>query len=333
MAPVTAVEISDLRGWAAQVGRSGTHLFEGHNYAIRNVNDPDFGRIMNLIKSDYETLLPALHDVLLASSENMDKAKLALEITANDYVDVDRKIAGSLAGPDSNVPVDVVDDGAADGFGDISSPTEHLKDPNRGDKEMPKVSFGIAWDKVCDLLVMLGASDPRTKVAALLAGDIPKTTGQADAWRKLAEFVDDVQGNLAAGQTAISKTWTGEASTAAAGHFQSWNTKFDRIESIMKKTAQYLDDAAGQAVNLAQNATDTFVLIVSLLTAAFTKASIPLYGQAYLAAKGWEAFKLYKAVVTVLNLFLTLLRTIKNLFVSAIGEFSRESLPKPPQVR
>lgn len=174
MAPVTAVEISDLRGWAAQVGRSGTHLFEGHNYAIRNVNDPDFGRIMNLIKSDYETLLPALHDVLLASSENMDKAKLALEITANDYVDVDRQIAGSLAGPDGNVPVDVADDGAADGFGDISSPTEHLKDPNRGGKEMPKVSFGIAWDKVCDLLVMLGASAPRTKVAALLAGDIPK---------------------------------------------------------------------------------------------------------------------------------------------------------------
>ncbi len=178
---------------------------------------------------------------------------------------------------------------------------------------------------------MLGGPDPRTKVAVLLAGDIPKVTGQADAWRRLAEFIDDVQGNLAGGQTAISKTWKSEASTAAAGHFRSWNTKFDSIETVMRKAAQYLDDAAKQAVNLAQNATDTFMLIVSLLTAAFTKASIPLYGQAYLAAKGWEAFKLYKAVVSVVNVFFTLLRAIINLFVSAIGEFSRDSLPKPPQ--
>ncbi|MGW0178290.1 hypothetical protein [Nocardia sp. NPDC003345] len=60
---------------------------------------------MDLIKGDYSRLLPALHDVLLASSENMDRAKVALEITANDYVDVDRKLAGSLAGSDGDVPV------------------------------------------------------------------------------------------------------------------------------------------------------------------------------------------------------------------------------------
>ncbi|MEU4314472.1 hypothetical protein [Nocardia sp. NPDC024068] len=331
MAPETSVEISDLRGWSGQVGRSGTHLFEGHGYALRNINDPEFGRIMDLIKGDYSRLLPALHDMLLASSENMDRAKNALEITANDYVDVDRKLAGSLAGADGDVPVGLADDGVADGFNDPSAPTEHLKDPVRGDQEIPTVSFGILWDRVCDLLVTLGGPDPRTKVATLLAGDIPKATGQADAWRRLAEFIDDVQGNLAGGQTAISKTWTGGASAAAAGHFQSWDTKFDRVEDIMRKTAQYLDDAAKQAVNLAQNATDAFVLIVSLLTAAFTKASIPLYGQAYLAAKGWEAFKLYKGVVTVVNVFFTLLRSIVNLFISAIGEFGRESLPTPPK--
>ncbi|WP_218002432.1 hypothetical protein [Nocardia brevicatena] len=99
---------------------------------------------MNLIKGDYATLLPALHDVLLSGSENMDRAKQALAITANDYVDVDRQIVGSLAGLDGNVPVAVVDDGVADGFGDSSAPTEHLKDPVRGDQAIPEVSFGIA---------------------------------------------------------------------------------------------------------------------------------------------------------------------------------------------
>ncbi|MEU1984339.1 WXG100 family type VII secretion target [Nocardia sp. NPDC019395] len=331
MASEIAVEISDLRGWYGQVGRSGGHLLEGHNYATRNINDPDFGRIMDLIKGDYEKLLPALHDMLLAAGQNMDRAKIVLETTANDYVDVDRQIAGSLAGLDGNAGVSVIDDGVADGFGDLSAPTEHLKDPKRGDQKMPEVSFGIAWDRVCDLLVTLGASDPRETVATKLAGDIPKATGQADAWRMLAEFVGGVQGNLSSGQTSISKTWTGDASSAAAGHFRSWDTKFEQVESIMKRTSQSLDDAAKQAVDLAQVATDTFVLIVSVLVAAFTKASIPIYGQAYLAKKGWEAFKLYKNVVTVLNIFFTLLRTIKDLLVAAVGEFSRESLPKPPQ--
>ncbi|MEV6555644.1 hypothetical protein AB0M22_08005 [Nocardia sp. NPDC051756] len=332
MAPDFSVEISDLRGWAEQVGRSGTHLYEGHNYSVRNLNDADFGRIMNLIKDDYTTLLPALHDVLLASNENMDKAKRALEYAAADYVDADRRFAGSLAELDGDVPVTVVDDGVANGFADLQTPTAQLSDPVRGNFEMPSLSLGLMWNKVCELLVALGASDPRKKICELLAGDIPKAKAQADAWRKLAEFVDDVQANLASGQTSIAKTWIGSASTSAGNHFKAWDTKFDNIESIMRKAAQYIDDAADQAVHLAQNATDVFMTIVSLLTAAFTKAAIPLFGQAYLAKKGWDAFKLYKGVVSVLLVFFTLLHAVKNLFVSAIGEFSRESLPKPPQV-
>ncbi|WP_069163722.1 WXG100 family type VII secretion target [Nocardia altamirensis] len=326
------VEIADLRGWAVQAGRSGTHLFEAHNYAVRNINDADFGRIMNLIKGDYEKILPALHTVLLASNENMDKAKRALDISAEEYVNADKNFAQSFADLDAGIAVTVTDDGVANGFDDLSAPTAHLKDPNSRAKEIPTVSFGILWDRVCDLLVFLGASDPREEVAKLLAGDTVKASRQADAWRMLAELIDDVDANLANGQTSISKTWKGNASNSAGAHFGAWKTKFENLESVMRKVAQALDDAAEQAVNLAQNITDAFVLIVSVIAAGFTKASIPLYGQAYLAKKGWEAIKLYKGVITAVNVFFTLLRSIINLFISGVSEFSRESLPKPPQV-
>ncbi|MFD8098401.1 WXG100 family type VII secretion target [Nocardia fluminea] len=326
------VEIADLRGWSTQVGRSGTHLFEAHNFSARTINDANFGRIMDLLKGDYEKMVPAIHDVLLASTENMDKARRALATSAEEYVNADRNFAKSFADLDAGIKVTVIDDGVANGFDDKSGPTAHLKDPSSRAKEIPTVTYGPLWDRVCDVLVFLGTPDPRLEVVRLISGDTMKASRQADAWRMLAELIDDVDENLKIGQGSISKTWKGNAANSASAHFGAWKTKFENQESVMRKVAKALDDAAEQAVEMAQNVADALVLIVSILTAALFKVSIPLVGQAYLAKKGWEAVKLLRHVRTTMNVFFTLLRSIVNLFKTGISEFSRESLPKPPQV-
>jgi len=63
-----AVELSDLRGWAAQVGQAGDDGSGLSSYASGHVTDGDFGSILDLIIGDHETLIPNFHRVLARSA-------------------------------------------------------------------------------------------------------------------------------------------------------------------------------------------------------------------------------------------------------------------------
>ena len=58
-----SVELSDLRGWAQQVGRVSTDMGAARDYAASHIADADFGRILELITGPYADLIPKFHTV------------------------------------------------------------------------------------------------------------------------------------------------------------------------------------------------------------------------------------------------------------------------------
>jgi hypothetical protein len=66
MATGFAVKISDLRGWARQVGRASGDLDSARRYAAGNIADADFGRILETITGDYAAMLSPFHTILQA---------------------------------------------------------------------------------------------------------------------------------------------------------------------------------------------------------------------------------------------------------------------------
>ncbi|WP_157129482.1 WXG100 family type VII secretion target [Nocardia amamiensis] len=323
-----SVEVADLRGWAEQVGRAGTDMFAAHNYAKRNIVDGDFGKILELITEEYTKLLPSVHDVTLADSEGQDKARLSLIYAAEEYKRTDRNFASEIAKLD-DTPLTVVDDGVADGFGDLASGADKLVAPAIDSRALAEISLGIFYNRIADLVVAVGGPDPREHITKWLAGDIGKAGTQISAWRHLAECTEAVRANLEQGQKSISKTWSGKASTSAAGQFEKWNTALRNQKTAMQKMAEHLSDALDEAIKLAQVVVDIILTVINFVTAALTNAAIPVVGQIKLIKSVKDGIIMINRARGVIMTFWQLLVMIKSFIVASTAVFTRESLPTP----
>lgn len=330
MAPASVeVEISDLRGWAEQVGRAGKDLGSAHGYATGNLGDADFGRILELITSDYAALLPKFHDVLKADGAGLDLAGGALTASANDYRSMDERSRNHFTFPGGET-AHTTDDGVANGFDDAASAAGKLVPPSDGGATLPEVSFGWLLDKVCDLIVWVGGPDPREYVTKWIAGDIKKAARHVSAWQHVAECADAVQANLDAGRAAIARTWKGSAATASSGHMGKWDTALNEQGSAMRKMSGHLKDAIDQAVKMAQVVVDIIKTVISLVSAAWSGASIPFYGQWKLIKTVKEAITMVNSARKVIQVFWNTMTMIKDLIVASVGAFSVDALPPAP---
>ncbi|MCT2582377.1 hypothetical protein [Actinophytocola gossypii] len=280
------VELSDLRGWADQVERGSGDLEAAHGYATSNIADADFGRILELITDDYQALLTAFHTVLQADAAGLDRAMSALDASADTYQAADDRSRNRLTEIDGQT-ADITDDGAANGFTDQAAAAAKLTPPTDGGETLPEVSFGWILDKVCELVVWVGGPDPREYVTQWIAGDVAKASRQVSAWEHVADCVDAVDVNLDSGRAAITRTWTGAASTASASHMDLWSTCLTEQSSAMRQVAAHLRDAVDQAVKMAQVVVDIIKTVISLVSAALSNAAIPAYGQ-------WKLIKTVK---------------------------------------
>ncbi|HWM05819.1 MAG TPA: hypothetical protein VNP92_26050 [Actinophytocola sp.] len=331
MADVT-VEISDLRGWAGQVDRASDDLGAAHGYATGNVADADFGRILELITADYAALLTAFHAILAADGTGLTRANSALGATADTYQAADTRSRNRFTELPGGQTGEITDDGVANGFDDVSPAAAKLTPPTDAGAVLPEVSFGWILDKVCDLVIWVGGPDPREYVTKWIAGDVAKASKQVSAWQHVADCVDAVDANLDSGRAAITRTWTGAASTASAAHMDSWSTCFAGQSAAMRQIASHLHDAIDQAVKMAQVVVDIIKTVISLVSAALSNAAIPGYGQ-------WKLIKTVKEAIVMINnarkvimVFWNALNMVKSLIIATIATFSAESLPPAPSV-
>ena len=329
MADVT-VEISDLQGWAAQVGRASGDLGAAHRYATTNIADADFGRILELIASDYAAMLAKVHGILQADSAGLDHERAALGAIADTYRTADDRSRDRFIELGGAGTLHATEDGAADGFGDVASAAAKLVPPGGGQVTLPEVSFGWLLDKVSDLVVWVGGPDPREYVTKWIAGDVGKAAMQASAWQHVADSVDAVDANLKSGKAAIARTWIGAASDAAGTQMTKWEACLVDQSSKMRQMSAHLRDAVDQAVKMAQCVVDIVKTVISLVSAALTNAAIPLYGQWKLIKTVKEAIVMIDNARKVIMVFWNFLTMVKSFIQLCIATFSAESLPATP---
>lgn len=323
------VERSDLRGWAAQVGRGSDDMKSAHGYATGQVTDGDFGFILDLITGPYDDLIGKFHGVLEADATGLDKTSKALTAAEQVYRSTDSQASDEFSKLDKGSKGKVQEDGQAKGFDDRSEPTDKLQPPT-GDITLPEVEFGFPWDQICGLCDSIAGFDPREMVTKWLTGDLGKPLRQSIAWNNTAECTDGVQGNLKSGQEAISHTWTGEGSNAAAKHVGLWLESLTEQADGMRKIEEYLKTSVDEAVKMAQVVVDIVKTVISLLTAALSNAAIPFYGQWKLVKSVWDGVKMFWSAVKVINVFKQAITMVIDGIKMVAGYFDVTALPPAP---
>ena len=324
---VLAAELSDLRGWSAQLGRAGTDCAAASDYLGAHVTDGDFGMILELITVDYERLIPVFAEALAADGARLVATGRSIDAIVRDYAATDARVA-----QDFGVGAAIRDDSlVGSGFYDVATVLP-IAGPTSDAASLPRVSFGFIFDKICDLTQWIIGIDPRDYVTRWIAGDIDKAALQASAWDHVSACLDGVGRSLAGGQRAIDQTWRGAAATSAAAYMDQWLTALPQQSSGTAQIAAHLRDMIRSAVDLAQNVVDIIRMIISICSAALASSYIPLWGQWKAVETIKEAWELFQTARKAILAFWTILTTIKDLLISLVNGVTADGLPSAPLV-
>jgi uncharacterized protein YukE len=320
------VELADLRAYADQVGRAGGDCTDLAGYLQSNVPDGDFGRILSLITGDYEHLVQQVQTALGTDATRLTHTRSSLRTSAAEYEKTDSHVA-----QDFGVGAHIADAGHAGGsFSDTGATSAPA--PSAGGQQLPEVSFGWIFDKACALISWLGGPDLRAEVTEQIAGDVGKASLQASAWDNASATLAAVRGNLAHGTGAIAHTWEGQAAHSSGVYLDRWVASLGEQSGAMSQVASYLRDMITQAVDVAQVIVDTVREICSIISAGWSMASIPIYGEIKLVDKVKDAIKLVNDARKLISVFWNFLEMVKDYIAYAVDCFSSHSLPPAPSV-
>ena len=319
------VELADLRGWADQVGRAGGDCDALAAYVATHVPDGDFGRILSLVTGDYEALAHQVRAGLGADGSRLGATRSSLRASAADFRTTDARVAQELG-----VGARISDDGRAAAFHDVGTTT--AAPPATGGEQLPEVSFGWALDRACELIGWLGGPDLRREVTEQVAGDVGKASLQASAWDHAGLALAAVGQNLSHGSGVIGRTWAGAAAASAGAYVHRWETALGGQSAAMAQVADHLRDMVTQAVDVAQIVVDLVREICSIISAGWSMASIPIYGEIRLVEKVKDAIKLANDARKVISVFASFLVMVRDYLGYAVHCFTSESLPPPPAV-
>ncbi len=326
MAAELSVELSDLKGWGAQVGRAGDDCTALSSYVASNMPDGDFGRILELIAGDYESMTSTIQAALTTDGERLGLTESSLVAVANDFRHTDEHVAQEFG-----VGARITNDGSAAGcFSDSGGTTAAA--PSGGGQTLPEVSFGWLFDKACELISWVGGPDLRSWVTDQIAGDVGKAETQASAWMNAGTAMRAIEGNLSRGDSGIRRTWTGEAASSAGAYIDQWLTGLRNQANAMDQVGGYLKDMVQQAVDMAQVVVDIVKEILSIISAGWSMAAIPIYGEIKLVEKVKDAIKLVNDARKVITVFWNALKLIIDGFKMVVHAFEAESLPSAPSL-
>lgn len=310
-------------GLAAQVDRASGHMGLCHQTATVELADANFGKILELITSDYAALLPTFHHVLDESGQRLGLFGTAIEQSLQAYQDADDAVASRLG--EGGIPPST----AATGFEDPYAVTLVCSQVTT---DLPEVSFGYIFDKVCDLIVWVGFRDPREYVTQWIAGDVGKAYTQGEAWNVLGDALQGVSGNLDSGANALPGAWTGQTADAIGDRLREWSALLAEHSGAAASMAGHVLDMADQAVAMAQVVVDIIKTVISLCSAALSSAYIPGYGQWKAIKTVKEAWELVNNARKVITTFWNAVKMVISWIRAFIQSFSITALPPAPQV-
>lgn len=320
---VMEVELSDLRGWADLVERNGGYAAEMGQEATGVIADGDFGRILELVSHDYAALLPGFHQVLGVDGVRLDATAVALRGVARDFAETDRKVSQKFG-----VGKHITDDGHASGLEDVSPVA--LSCPSVSGQDLPVVHLGFPFDQACDIADWVGLGDPRHLVTQWIVGDIPKARTHEAYWAMYGSQMASVSKNLAHGQQVINNTWRGDAATKSAAAMDRWVTATDSQSQAMTQMAGHVKDMVDQAMDMAQLVVDTIKFFISTISAGWSCAAIPFYGEWKLVKTVKEAWHLINDARKVISVFWSFLNVLKDAFRGLYDGFTATGLPAAP---
>jgi hypothetical protein len=320
------VELADLRGWAAQVGRAGDDCAHLGDYVTSFVPDGDFGRILSLIRADYERFCLSADEVLEVEAGRLSDTGAALRLAAANYSRTDERVAKDLG-----VGAAVADNGRVGRGFDDTGPTTPPP-PECGGEVLPTVTFGGLFDQANDLLMHFGGPDVRSWATDFVAGDVGKALSQASVWEHTGRALAAVSGNLSHGSRRVARSWDGAAATSSGTYSQAWIGALDRQSDTMARVAAHLRDAVEQAVDVAQLVVDVVKEMVAVVLAGWSHAYIPIFGQVEVARRLRDVLRLLWDAKKVVAVFWYFLLCLKDFFVSAADLLTGESLPDAPSL-
>jgi hypothetical protein len=321
---VLTVDLADLRGWAAQVGRAGDDCAYLADYVTGFVPDGDFGPILKPIRADYEQFCARAREVLALDAGRLKDNGAALRYAAAGYARTDAHVAQDL-----HVGAVVTDDNSVSrAFHDTGPCTP--PDPVYGGEELPTVTLGGLLDQANELLHHLGGPDIRSWITDFLTGDIGKAMFQASVWELTGRALAAVSGNLSHGSRLVARSWDGAAAASSRACSEAWIAVLESQSDAMDRVAKHLRDAVEQAVDVAQVVVDVFKEVAAIGLAGWSLAAIPIFGHAALAKRLGDVLRLLWDAKRVLAVFWYFLILVKDCIAGAVDALTAEPLPPVP---
>ena len=180
-------------------------------------------------------------------------------------------------------------------FMDVTSPTARLVPPVVDtDKDEPEggvvkdlLSFGNGLSPswvVSKGLEYAFDFNPCDEAKKLIAGDWVEYEQCVKAWKSMADFCEDLADNIKAGNSALDKSWNGNAADAAYIYFEKLSQdiaemkdSFADLKENYEKTAESVWNAAEACGDLLQAILDT-AAVVGLTALAGASTSFTLFG-------------------------------------------------------
>ena len=312
------VDLSELDGYVALVDRASDDLKAVMARASNGVTQSDFSPILEVMMGSYNALVPRMHGALESDGRHMTEHAQALKATARDFALTEAGVAQTYKGK----WVDARN--GSSGFGDVVETTIARPRPKVG--ELPKVSLGMPYDLVCDLVAMLTGFDVRAELAEKIGGDTVGASTQGSCWGSLGKSVSAISTNLESGQKTIAKTWTGAASDSALDNMTRWIRSLDSQADKMIQMGQNLVEICKDAWETAKSVVETIRSAVQAVSSALATMSIPGVGWARVVQAVYQAFQALMKAFNVLKKFFGILKLVKS-YIQQLKSFFNGQVP------
>ncbi|WP_370247656.1 hypothetical protein [Nocardioides sp.] len=329
-APTTSrqleVHLPTMRGYAAYLDRTSADLGAIAHRARTSCSNADFGRMLEDLCGDYETLLPVLHEMLAEQERIMQRYGVAVDALTMDFERTDDGVAQAFGGADS-----ITGGGSTSTAFAGLGPTGSVPTPYPTESEIPEVSFGFVFDKLAWALEEFCGFDVRREVTDYLAGDVVGLTTQAICWEQIGTRVGQHRDGLVVAQRLASTDWEGDAATSHFAAMIGWDQPLEDQTTKLPELGGYLRDLGRQAVHTAQFVVDCIRLAIDLILGAWSLMYIPIVGQARFVKKAWDAYKQASKATAYLRMLWSFIRTVKDYFVVLHDTLTPAHLPAAPQ--
>ncbi|SDJ66344.1 hypothetical protein SAMN04487820_101135 [Actinopolyspora mzabensis] len=214
------------------------------------------------------------------------------------------------------------------GYADVVDPTRRLTTPGDYGAEVraaAQEALGAIGEIDSAFQTIVGWS-PAQELLEWVGGNWGQLLSLRDTWENLAKANLDLKENLESGLGALEPLWEGNAATAFENHMGQWNSALEQNHDACIAIRDKLIDLAENAQQTVDMVIQTILTVASIVTAALSSFSIPVYGQGKAIKAVWDTVKLINDVRKVVTAFINLVK-YANEFFQSVQEIADDKTP------